>query len=134
MPHTVTNNGRRRIGVPVRQAFVLAVGETREITDKELAELESNNTAVRWIASGILSVRKGKASAKKAVEPDAPTKEEPEESPSDNLQDLPEGLTGEGIEYEVFGGGWCHLWVNGFRVTDKKVRKSEAEEMAADYE
>lgn len=147
MTHKVTNNAGRRIGLPIRQAFTLDPGETREVTDGQLSEMESNKTTSRWMDSGVLTVdseqprppKKAKASPGDDPPPEALTKPEKggktqtkaEEEPA---EELPEGITGEGIEYEQYPGGWYHLWVNGFRVTqDNKVRKAEAEHMAKEY-
>lgn len=139
MTHKVTNNGGRRIGVPVRQAFILAPGESRDITDGELAQMENNRTISRWLETGILSVASelGEAPREKreVKQPESKPQAKPTQPPkAEGQEPLPEGITGVGVEYEHHGGGWYSLWVNGFCVTDKRVRKTEAEVMARDYE
>lgn len=144
MTHKVTNNAGRRIGVPIRQAFILNAGESRNVTDGELAQMENNRTISRWMETGILSIASslgeapvdGREIKQPAPKPERKPQREKAAPPpkEESREELPEGITGVGVEREVFGGGWQHLWVNGFRVTDKKVRTAEADAMAADYE
>jgi len=47
---------------------------------------------------------------------------------------LPEGITGQGTEVHHLGGGWYEVYVNGFKVTDRNVRKDEAKTIAEEYE
>lgn len=47
--------------------------------------------------------------------------------------DLPEGLTGKGVEIHSPSSGWYQVFVDGISVTEKNVRKAEAEELAETY-
>lgn len=118
---TITNKAQRRLGLPGRPALILNPGESKEITDQDFELITSNRTAARWIERGIIDVG-GKV---KETKPQEQTREK---------EVIPEGLTGKGFEILNEGGGWYSAWVNGFKVTDKKVRKADAEALEADYE
>lgn len=133
MTHILTSNAGRRIGIPVRQAFVLNPGESREITDKQLEELQTNKTARRWLDRSILIIDGSEEALKEVATKTSKKKPQEKEEPAPKLN-LPDGITGVGKEYEHHGGGWYSLWINGECATDGKVRKKEAEEMAKDYE
>ena len=118
---TVTNNAKRRLGLPGRPALLLNPGESKTIEDSQVAEIETSNIAKGWIRSGLVSISDG-----------AETEEKSEDPKSD--QDLPEGLTGKGFEIFNEGSGWYSAWVNGFKVTDSKVRKKAAEALRKEYD
>lgn len=65
----------------------------------------------------------------KVLPGDAPAPEVKDERP----EQKPEGVTGEGIEITHTGAGWYEVHVNGMKVTDKGVRKDDAERIAEDY-
>jgi hypothetical protein len=137
--NVLKNNARRRLGIPGRPAIVLAPTEGRRVTDEQLAEMRKNRTVARWLESGVLTIE-----ADDGTSPQAPDQIAPRRNMAaikriqdrDNREEveLPEGVTGEGVELFSPGGGWFEVWVNGFKATDKNVRKSEAEKIAAEYE
>lgn len=47
--------------------------------------------------------------------------------------DLPEGVTGNGVEIHTPGGGWYRVYVDGTEVTDGNVRKAQAEAIAEEH-
>lgn len=114
----LTNTSKRERGIPLADRLeVVPPGGEIEITEQDLARINRFVTSKTWLERGLITVS-GEKVKKKADERVAP--------------ELPEGVTGTGIEYEM-RGSWCHLWVNGERCTDKLVRKAQAEEMAKDY-
>ena len=128
------NNGRRRLGVPGHPAIVLSPGESAPVTEKQIAGFQRNKTVSRWMEMGTL-----------ALIDDDGTIEEPKRTPKPKTgvrpkRDirkevvLPKGLTGEGIETHHKGGGWYRVYVNGFEVTDRNVRKDEAKSISTEYE
>lgn len=127
---TLTNNGRRRLGVPGHPAVVLNPGESTEISDASLAIIGRNRTVARWLQSGVLTL--SGSDGKPAPAPVAPEKEA--EKQAESPPALPEGVTGEGTEVHHRGGGWWDVYVSGFKVTDGNNRKDEAEAIAAEYE
>lgn len=123
--NTITNNGARRIAVPCDPAMVLEPGQSGHVTDGQLADIEARPNSSRWIETGMLKVERN------TVKP------EPEAAAGNSEADdlgLPEGLTGEGVEFEKLAGGWFHVWVNGLKVTTSRVRKARAKEIAAEYD
>ena len=132
------NNGKRRLGVPGRPAIILAPGESQPITDEQLKEIKRNRTVVRWLDRGVLQVLKAgdvvktPPGVKKATP--KPGRRRAVDRGKREKQVLPEGVTGDGVEIHSKGGGWYELWVHGFKVTDRSVRKDEVEAMVKDYE
>ena len=47
--------------------------------------------------------------------------------------DLPDGVTGKGVEKVHRGGGWWGVYVDGIEVSNGNVRKERAEELVAEY-
>lgn len=138
----IINNGRRRLGISGRPAIILNPNESREIDDYQLDEIRKNRTVANWIEAGILTVSDGdeKIEATATVKPKKATivhsKSIRPGAPRDERQaePLPDGIEGEGIETHHLGGGWYQVYVNGFKVTDRNVRKDEAKEIASEYE
>jgi hypothetical protein len=133
----IRNTARRRLGIAGRPAIILAPNESEEITDERLEKIQQNKTVAKWFDAGVLEIIDGEeAPAPKRIKPQKPTvipavkgrkPDERKEEP------LPEGLTGEGVELQR-NGGWFQVYVNGFKVTDRNVRKDEAERIASEYE
>ncbi len=140
----LTNKGRRRLGVPGRPALILDAGQGISISDSQIDEIHKNRTVVRWLQSGILVITDGPIDLN-PVQEKQPAKAAPKARPRSGVRTaakrdqreplvLPEGVTGEGTELHHVGGGWYHVYVNGFAVTDRTVRKDEAESIATEYE
>lgn len=137
----VINNGRRRLGIPGRPAIILNPKESVSITDEQEKAITENRTAARWLDVGVIAI----------VDDSAPV-ESPQRVKSERLpvtsatrrpasgadvrqpETLPDGISGEGIERHHLGGGWYQVYVNGFKVTDRNVRKTEAEQIESEYE
>jgi hypothetical protein len=134
----IVNKGRRRLGIPGRPAIILGPGESLELTPDQLGTVYQNKTAQRWIEYGVLEiVDSDKAPAKpktvkpkKRILPAEARRVVPDES---KPEPPPEGVEGEGVEMIHKGGGWWQVYVNGFQVTDRNVRKDEAEAIASEY-
>jgi hypothetical protein len=133
----IINNGRRRLGVPSRPALILNPKESAPITDVQIEQLLAQRTASRWLESGVLEIKdsaeaEAPAMVKVAERPKVVRKykDRDERKP----EELPDGVTGEGVETHHLGGGWYCVFVNGFRVTDSNVRKDAAETIASEYE
>lgn len=142
---TITNSSKRRLGLAGRPSIVLNPGESVEVSGQQYQTMLENKTLSRWMESGLLSVKGGAGPVKTEVpevkkpevkqpEEKAPEKEKKAKKEEKVELDLPEGVTGEGVELHHLGGGWYEVYVNGFKVTDKKIRKAEAEELAEEYE
>ena len=132
------NAGRRRLGVPGRPALILEPNQIVDVDASQMDEFQKNRTVCRWLESGVLILFDGAEKASPVpvfvtpkptrpvgIKPDRDVREE---------QVLPKGITGEGVERNHLGGGWWEVYVNGFKVTDRNVRKDEAETIAAEYE
>ena len=140
----LVNTGKRRLGIPGRpSAIILRPGESVPVDDKQIAELENNRTVSKWLHHGTLSIRDADGepvapkreplpgSGLKRVAPERPVRVKNDVREE---QTLPEDVKGEGVEISQRGGGWYDVYVNGFKVTDKTVRKDEATDIAARYE
>ena len=137
----LTNTGRRRIGIPVRPALILDGGQSVSVTDEEVNAIRKNRTVERWLESGVLTLSDGPVKVEVDVEthktfapqrkPRVPKIAKPD---TREVVNLPEGVTGEGVECHHAGGGWWEVYVNGFKVTDRKVRKDESESIASEYD
>lgn len=134
----LANKARRRLGIPGRPAIILGPGESVELSNEVHAKLLLNKTTANWLERGILEIYDGDAPEKPVT-----VKKEPMAIPASVVrrkdvaqppEPLPEGITGEGVELNHKGGGWWEVWVNGFKVTDRNVRKEEAETIASEYE
>jgi len=132
----ITNKGRRRLGVPGRPALILDPGQSASVDSQQLESFRRNRTVSRWLEAGVLVLSdevgvvevpkpqpKVRPGIRVAVERDKRVEEV-----------LPEGVTGQGVEISQSGGGWYQVYVNGFKVTDRNVRKDEAESISAEYE
>lgn len=122
----LTNNARRRLGIPGRTAIILNPNQTIEISKLQYDEMQKNRTTSHWLKAGVLSVDKSSKPVK--VEVNVQPEAEPEAEP-----DAPEGVSEEGVRLNHLGGGWYEVYVSGFKVTTHNVRKKVAEEMAAEY-
>ena len=129
----ITNKGRRRLGVPGRRALILDPNQAVPVSESQLDEIGKNRTAARWLASGVLVVTDD-GEVVETPKPQPKTMRVKEDRDKREELVLPEGLTGEGIEQHSNGGGWWDVYVNGFKVTDRKVRQDEATAIAAEYE
>ena len=133
----LTNKSRRRLGISGRPALILEPDRAVEITQSKLEEIKKNKTVARWLDSGVLVLDESDEVHKVEVElvPKVIRKTGMKHD-RDKREEiaLPEGVSHEGIQIHHAGGGWYELYVNGFKVTDKTVRKDEAESMATEYE
>ena len=121
----LTNLSKRDRGIPCADATrVVAPGADTEISDDDLKHMMRFPMTQQWLDKGLIAIE-GRAEAKS---PARPIQTAARKGP-----DLPDSITGVGIEYEQ-RGSWFHLWVNGLRATDKLVRKAQAEEMAKEYD
>jgi len=132
----LTNNARRRLGIPGRPAIILEPDQTVEITDDQLKVIKANRTVERWLDSGILTVGEPVHKVKIEKQPKVIERKTTGMKERDKREDvpLPDGITGEGTELYNAGGGWYQVYVNGFKVTDKSGRKDEAESLSTEYE
>ena len=136
----LTNKGQRRLGVPGRPAIILRPNESAILNEQQVADIHKNRTVTRWIKSGILEL----SDTDETVEPKkVRSKIAPRSRPRikgvtmrDKREELvlPKGITGKGVEINHVGGGWWEIYVHGFKVTDRNVRKDERDEIAKEYE
>lgn len=107
--YLLKNKAKRAIGLPSPyRSVVLEVGESEEVTDKHFEELMKATSTVNAIEQGTVEVTY-------LPNPVAPPPE-------------------RGVKLVSKSGGWWLVYVNGHPVTDKAVRKEEAERMAAEYQ
>jgi hypothetical protein len=137
----LVNKGQRRLGIPGRpDSIVLAPNMSVELDDIKLKDIASNKTVSRWLETGVLQITDEEGEPQKPpVAPKrkpAPTgiKRSSKQTDVRKEEPLPDGLTGEGVEQNHVGGGWWQVYVNGIKVTDRNVRKDEADEIAKEYE
>jgi len=130
------NKGRRRLGIPGRPAIILDPNQSVEINEARQDDLTRNRTVARWLETGMLVITDDGNPQKPTpiVTPrrQAVTAREKRDQREEIV--LPEGITGQGTEVHHLGGGWYEVYVNGFKVTDRNVRKDEAKTIAAEYE
>ena len=130
------NKGRRRLGIPGRPAIILDPNQSVEINEARQDDLTRNRTVARWLETGTLVITDDGNPQKPTpiVTPrrQAVTAREKRDQREEIV--LPEGITGQGTEVHHLGGGWYEVYVNGFKVTDRNVRKDEAKTIAAEYE
>jgi hypothetical protein len=133
----LTNSGTRRLGVPGRPALIIDAGQGISVTDEQLEVIKKSSTAARWLESGVLTLSDKSVEAEhtlKKVAPQPKSKRKPVDRDKREEVKLPEGITGDGVEKYHAGGGWWKVYVNGFEVTDRTVRKDEAASIAAEYD
>lgn len=135
---SLINKGRRRLGIPGRPAIILNPDESKEITDEQERELIRNRTVSRWLEAGVLVItgaqdKPAKTSNVKPKRPNPPPTRKREHDER-KVEPLPDGVSGEGVEIQHLGGGWYQVFVSGFKVTDRNVRKDEAKSIASEYE
>jgi hypothetical protein len=135
------NKSRRRLGIPGRPAIVLRPDESVPISDNQIEEIQRNRTVARWLNSEVLELidqsDSEKEPSRKVVKSTRPEKPRYRRNKSNDVREtlvLPDGVTGEGVEVHHKGGGWYEVYANGFLVTDKNVRKDEAQNIAKEYE
>jgi len=139
----LVNKCRRRLGIPGHPAIILAPGESKPVSEQKIKEMQANKTISRWLNNDVLELLDESEQKARHTQPAKPPPRERQKPPMRTRpgvkndvrepQVLPEGLSGEGIELHHKGGGWYEVYVNGFKVTDKNVRKDEAEEIATEY-
>ena len=134
----LTNAGGRRLGVPGRPALILDPNQTVDVDASQMDEFRRNRTVCRWLESGILVLSDGAGKTAPVPvyvtpKPTRPVGVKPNRDVREEVV-LPKGITGEGVERNHLGGGWWEVYVNGFKVTDRNVRKDEAQSIAAEYE
>ena len=135
----LTNKGTRRLGIPGRPALILDPNQSAHIHDAQLETMQRNKTVSRWLEKGVLVL----------TDDDGKTAEPPKQDrrliPKTGIRRrgrkddrkevaLPKGIEGKGVERHHVGGGWWQVYVNGFQVTDRNVRKDEAATISAEYE
>ena len=132
---SLVSKAARRLGIPGRPALIISPGERVPVGKKQIESMQRNSTVSRWLQHGLLVIVDSDG---KELEP--PKRVRPPSTGLTRSKDdkrtetpLPEGLTGEGAEMLHTGSGWWQVYVNGFQVTTKKVRKEEAESIAAEY-
>ena len=130
------NKGRRRLGIPGRPALILEPNESAVVEESQIADMRRNRTVARWLEVGVLilidddgmiEVPKPQPKARPRARVKADRDQRVEVV-------LPEGVTGKGVERKHTGAGWWEVYVNGFKVTDRKVRKDESLSIAKEYE
>jgi len=130
------NKGRRRLGIPGRPAIILDPNQSVEINEARQDDLTRNRTVARWLETGTLVITDdGKPQQPTPIvtpRRQAVTAREKRDQREEIV--LPEGITGQGTEVHHLGGGWYEVYVNGFKVTDRNVRKDEAKTIAEEYE
>lgn len=137
--NVLVNTGNRRLGIPGRPAIILNPHEAVEVTEEQLDDMKRNRTVARWLGSGVLTVRDAKDhEAKPQLPPrrSSGVTRKPSKVDRDKREPivLPEGVEEQGVFKHHTGGGWWDVYVNGFKVTDTKVRKDEAEQLMSEYE
>ena len=135
----ITNNGKRRLGLSGRPSLIIDAGQSVEVSNAQYKSFIESGIVARWFASGLLTVD-GEVEigiGHQVVGTDLWSKQVPAESTESEVDQhsvaLPEGIKSEGVELYHAGGGWWEVYVNGFLVTNVKVRKAEAEKIAEDY-
>ena len=114
----LTNESKRERGIPLAQELrVVKPGQSITITDEDRDHMLRFPMVNNWLDRGEISITGGKG----------------KNDPKQRVSELPEDITGTGFEIAKFGGGWCMPYMNGEPVTDRRVRKAEAEAMAKDY-
>jgi hypothetical protein len=135
----LTNKGSRRLGIPGRPALILDPNQSAHIDAAQLEVIRQNKTVSRWLEKGVLVLTDDEGNTVK------PPKLDPRLIPKTGIKHhrkrderkevvLPKGVEGKGTELHHLGGGWYQIYVNGFQVTDRNVRKDEAKTIAGEYE
>ena len=123
----VINKSGRSLGLPLGETTVLKPGEERTVDAVERAMLEEHPLSSPWLYKGLIAF--DDAPVKKHKRPVAHTRVERDHD------EIPPEVPKEGVVIYHTGGGWYRVYVWGLSVMDpdKKVRKAEAEAIAADY-
>ena len=108
----IKNTSNRDRCIPMQPSVILAPQETREVSRSELVRLDGYPMFRNWVHMGHITVIGDEVVAS---EPEA------------------EEVIEDGVSIEDHGNGWYSVHVNGFKVTDVKVREDEAQRIAADY-
>lgn len=140
----IINTGRRRLGVPGRPALILEPNNPVAVTGEQLDVMRKSRTVQRWLEIGLLVLADADnvpaPTFDETPQPKKPTGLVVQERRTKHKADareevkLPDGVSGQGVELNHLGGGWWEVWVNGFKVTDRNVRKAEAKSIASEYE
>jgi hypothetical protein len=136
----LTNKGSRRLGIPGRPALILDPDQSADIGDAQLETMLQNKTVSRWLEKGVLLLgdEDGKVlkppKTDRRLMPKTGIKRHHRKRDERKEVVLPKGVKGKGTELHHLGGGWWQVYVNGFPVTDRNVRKDEAKTIAMEYE
>ena len=130
------NKGRRRLGIPGRPAIILEPNESAVVDEVQVSEMRRNRTVARWLEAGVLVLMNddGVVEIPKPEQKTRPGLRVKKDRDKRVEVVLPEGVSGKGVERNHIGGGWWEVYVNGFKVTDRNIRKDEAKSIAAEYE
>jgi hypothetical protein len=135
----LTNKGTRRLGIPGRPALILDPDQSAHIDASQLETMQRNKTVSRWLEKGVLILTDDDGKTVKPPKldqrliPKTGVKRPPKRDERKELV-LPKGVKGKGTELHHLGGGWWQVYVNGFQVTDRNVRKDEAKTIADEYQ
>lgn len=118
----LVNTSSRDMAIPTQiETTILKPNEFLVVSKTELEQLKRDSQIRNWLHRGMLSTQSGGNTEHAA------------DKPKEEKSDLPEGVTGKGVEIVEHKGGWFSVHVDGMPCTDKKVRKDQADEIAADY-
>lgn len=126
------NKSGRALGLPCARypSIILEMDEEKVITDQHFDEVKVNKTVTRWINDGFVLVQQ-----LSDPKPDGLTvtvlKPKPETPVMAGVDD---DYRPAQVKCISAGGGWWHVYVNDEKVTDKAVRKAEAEKIATEYD
>ena len=106
-----SNNTNKEVGLPAPKlgALILGAGVASMVTDNHYRELAKSLYMQSAIKRGDVSV-------------------EYQDNPAEALPEV------RGVRAVSTAGGWWRVYVNGHEITDKAVRKAEAERIAAEYQ
>lgn len=139
------NKAERTLGLPgVRFPSVILEknGGEAEISDAHFEELKSNRVVSQWLANGIVLTQKVAELRPKGMSVTVlePKSEHADDSPVEKQVEAPaagqsdDGFRPAQVKVVSSAGGWYHVYVNDHQVTDKAVRKAEAQKIAAEYD
>lgn len=116
----LTNNSNRALGIPsAHGSIILQKGESANISPLDLKAIERNKTSSGWLHHGIISVDGSKAKVKKEAKKEEKEPVKTEDGGEPNIID--------------HGRGWFTVEVAGIEVSQGKLRKDDAEALAAKY-
>jgi len=107
--YLLTNKSNRAIGLPCTyRSVVLGVDDSEEVTEEHWDALCNSQPVAEAYDKGMFAVER--------------------------LDGTPSPKPDRGVKLESKGGGWWIVYVNGYPVSEKAVRKEEAERMAEEYQ